>query len=139
MQTRLFGLSNLRSPRRARSRRALIRSAAVAMVVSLTQENSAHKPFPRRERPNGRWARIGGGVAKRAMQGLQALSGGPGPAWAGRPTRGPSPVRRMGQQRLPAGLPAPASRAHRPTLEDGCGPDGDPPQQSSRARQYPRN
>jgi NAD(P)-dependent dehydrogenase (short-subunit alcohol dehydrogenase family) len=36
-------------------------------------------------------------------------------------------------------MPAPASRAHRPTLEDGCGPDGDPPQQSSRARQYPRN
>jgi hypothetical protein len=36
-----------------------------------------------------------------------------------------------------AARPFPATG--RPTLEDGCGPDGDPPRQSNRALQYPRN
>ncbi len=44
---------NLRSPRRARCRYALIRSAAVAMVVSLYRGMVHAKAFPRRERPNG--------------------------------------------------------------------------------------
>jgi hypothetical protein len=61
---------NLRIPRRCRSRGALIRSADVAMVVPLrrgwcTQKRSQGVTDPRGA---GRWAAIGGGVAKRAMQ-----------------------------------------------------------------------
>jgi hypothetical protein len=67
----------LRSPRRRRSRSARIRSADVAIVGSLYRGMVHAKPFPMRERPKGRWAGIGGVVAKLAGQGLQALSGGP--------------------------------------------------------------
>jgi hypothetical protein len=69
---------------------ALIRSAAVAMVVSLRRGMVHEKPFPRHERPP-KGARALGchrrRVARRPMQTLQAhvrRTGWAGPALAGR-------------------------------------------------------
>jgi hypothetical protein len=51
----IFAHVNRQSPKsaRCRSRSALIRSANVAMVVSLRREDGARKPFPRPERCEG--------------------------------------------------------------------------------------
>jgi hypothetical protein len=64
----LTSIVNLRSPRRVRSRWALIRSAGVAMVRLPLSGDSARKPFPRRE-----WARLPSAGAARDDGGCRRL------------------------------------------------------------------
>jgi hypothetical protein len=68
------------------------------------------------------------------------------PLWHGSLRHAAEVDSRLPAEHYPAGWltcsnrPRPASRVTcRPILENGCGVDGDPPWQSNRARQYPRN
>jgi hypothetical protein len=61
-----------RSPRRRRSRSARIRSADLAMVVSLSGEHGARKPFPRPEQPKGLVGPAGSGDAAPGWQAWRA-------------------------------------------------------------------
>jgi hypothetical protein len=71
----------------------------------------------------------GPGAGPAAAVPLGGLAEDPGGSWRGFPTRGTWPVTREAD-----GLRETA----RPKSAEGA-PDGDPPRQSSRARQYPRN
>ena len=92
------------------------------MRVSLRREDGARKPFPRPEWSKGpvwpgrrRWCRSAGWQAQRRLRG--GFSGA-----------------------LLTARDADGSRATaRPKSAEGRDPDGDPPRQSNRARQYPRN